>query len=45
MNANALKSTPSTLKIYVPGESVDSYKIRSEWSNFANQIYSLEELN
>jgi hypothetical protein len=34
---------PNTLKhIYVPAESVDTYKAAEYWSNFANYIYAIE---
>lgn len=31
-------------KIYVPASMVDAYKATANWSNYANQIYSIEEL-
>lgn len=31
-------------KIYVPGSMVDAYKAASNWSNYADQIFSVEEL-
>ena len=31
-------------KIYVPESMVSAYKADSNWSNYADQIYSIEEL-
>ena len=32
----------SSVKIYVPSASVDTYKAASNWSTLANQIYAIE---
>ena len=39
--ANAFNSTPSTKIIYVPAESVETYKTASVWSNYANNIQAI----
>lgn len=39
----ATQSNPlSSIKIYVPSASVDTYKAASNWSALANQIYAIE---
>lgn len=38
---NALSGTPGTLKIYVPAESVDTYKSASGWSSHASKIQAI----
>ena len=42
-NANAFVNTPSTMKIYVPSDLVDSYKANSRWSTYASQIEAIQE--
>lgn len=45
-NSNAFTSTPiasGTGYVYVPASLVDSYKVDSVWSFFANQIVAMEE--
>ena len=37
--SNSFTGIPSTAKIYVPSESVDVYKVASNWSTYASQIY------
>ena len=37
---DAFYSTHSTLKIYVPSESVETYKSASDWSNWSSRIYA-----
>ena len=34
---------PSSFKIYVPDNSVDSYKAAANWSTYANRIYPLSQ--
>ena len=48
-NANAFGATTTKMntgegKIYVPESMVSAYKADSNWSNYADQIFSLEEL-
>ena len=33
----------STLKIYVPSESINLYKTANGWSDYADRIYAIEE--
>lgn len=42
--AGATKMNTGEGKIYVPGSMVDAYKAASNWSNYADQIFSVEEL-
>lgn len=37
--------TSESLKIYVPDESVNTYKTSTNWENIADKIYPLSELN
>lgn len=48
-NANAFGAATTKMntgegKIYVPESMVSAYKVDSNWSNYADQIFSLEEL-
>lgn len=42
LGTNALTNTSSNLKIYVPSQSVNTYKTASRWSTYANNIYAIE---
>jgi len=41
LGSSAFSYTHSTLKIYVPSESVDTYKSASGWSDYASKIYAM----
>lgn len=41
INVNALLNTNSNLKIYVPSESVNTYKTATNWSDYASRIYPI----
>ena len=46
-NINAFKNTPiekGTGYIYVPDNLVDSFKIAENWSTYADQIKSINEM-
>lgn len=46
VNTNAFQATPiasGTGYIYVPAALIDSYKIATNWSTFANQLRALED--
>lgn len=43
LGSNAFLYTPSSLKIYVPSESVDAYKTAEGWSEYADRIYPIED--
>ena len=34
---------PSTCKFYVPAESLEAYKTTTNWSNYADKIFAIEE--
>lgn len=40
---NVFSGTPSSLKIYVPAESVDAYKAASRWSDYASKIEAIPQ--
>ena len=42
IGTDVFKSTANNLKIYVPSDSVTAYKSANNWSNYANNIYSIE---
>lgn len=42
IGANTLTNTSSSLKIYVPAASVNTYKTATNWSTYANNIYAIE---
>lgn len=42
--AETTKMNTGEGKIYVPASMIDAYKAAANWSNYADQIYSLEEL-
>ena len=42
--ASGTKMNTGEGKIYVPASMVDAYKAAKNWSNYADQIYSIEEL-
>lgn len=35
---------PSTCKFYVPAESLEAYKTATNWSNYADKIFAIEEV-
>ena len=41
LGASLFDSTPSSLVIYVPAESVDAYKAASGWSEYADKIQAI----
>lgn len=43
LGASALFNTSSSLKIYVPSESVETYKSASGWSTYASKIQAISE--
>lgn len=43
LGTGVFTGTPSTMKIYVPNESVEAYKTAPNWSAFANQIKPISE--
>lgn len=42
--AETTKMNSGEGKIYVPASMIDAYKAAANWSNYADQIFSLEEL-
>lgn len=42
LGSNALTNTNLRLKIYVPANSVNTYKSASGWSRYANNIYAIQ---
>ena len=42
LGTNALQSTSANLVIYVPAESVDTYKAASGWSTYADKIQAID---
>lgn len=44
LGSNAISGNASTLKIYVPDESVDAYKAATNWSTLSSKIHPLSEL-
>lgn len=43
LDSLAFNGTSSSLKIYVPAESVDTYKEASGWSSYASKIQAIQE--
>lgn len=43
LGTDALKGTPETLKIIVPDALVDSFKVATNWSTYANRIIGVSE--
>ena len=43
--ANALNGTPETLKIIVPDNLVESFKVATNWSAYADKIVGVSEYN
>ena len=41
LGPNAFQNTASGMKIYVPAESVETYKAANEWSNYAAAIEAI----
>lgn len=41
LGTNALLNTPANMVIYVPSESVETYKIRGGWLNYESQIQAI----
>lgn len=41
---DAFGGVPSTLKIYVPDASIDTYKAEANWSSYVNNFHPLSEL-
>lgn len=45
LGSNAIVGNATNLKIYVPDESVDTYKGATNWSTLASKIHPLSEYN
>lgn len=43
LGSSAISGNASTLKIYVPDESVDAYKAATNWSTLSSKIHPLSE--
>ena len=39
-NVNAFTNCPTSMKIYVPADSVEAYRTATNWATYSNQIYS-----
>ena len=43
ISSNSFPRTLSSCKFYVPAESVEAYKVATNWVNYAGNIYAIEE--